>query len=229
MDVIKETKKELPLYNPIIYPISIAFEGFLVKMLLERNIVSKTEYKDNPDCLKIGNWLRKGDFKKYIKDIKRDGYIIEDLQSCWEGVRCNNLHSDPMHNLSLKKLSNISQAEDIIGRVFNSIKSAFQIIGKDGFTEEEMLVNKKSDIDAETSQGKRKEKEIPVFSCHIGTDESGKGDYFGPLVIAGVFVSAEEEEKLIAISVRDSKKNSDAQNNEIAKNIFNLLGKTKLV
>ncbi len=26
---------------------------------------------------------------------------------------------------------------------------------------------------------------------YIGTDESGKGDYFGPLVIAGVYVNRE--------------------------------------
>jgi len=29
---------------------------------------------------------------------------------------------------------------------------------------------------------------FPPAAGHIGTDESGKGDYFGPLVIAGVFV-----------------------------------------
>ncbi len=39
----------------------------------------------------------------------------------------------------------------------------------------------------------------------IGLDESGKGDYFGPLVIAGVYVDANTEDKLIALGVRDSK------------------------
>ena len=29
---------------------------------------------------------------------------------------------------------------------------------------------------------------FPPEKGHIGTDESGKGDYFGPIVIAGVFV-----------------------------------------
>ena len=43
----------------------------------------------------------------------------------------------------------------------------------------------------------------------IGLDESGKGDYFGPLVIAGVFVDINTEDKLIALGVRDSKELND--------------------
>ena len=39
----------------------------------------------------------------------------------------------------------------------------------------------------------------------IGLDESGKGDYFGPLVIGAVFVDEQTEDRLIALGVRDSK------------------------
>ena len=39
----------------------------------------------------------------------------------------------------------------------------------------------------------------------IGLDESGKGDYFGPLVIASVFVDAKTEDRLVTSGVRDSK------------------------
>jgi ribonuclease HIII len=40
---------------------------------------------------------------------------------------------------------------------------------------------------------------------YIGTDESGKGDFFGPLVIAGVFVDENKKKKLNELVVRDSK------------------------
>jgi ribonuclease HIII len=43
----------------------------------------------------------------------------------------------------------------------------------------------------------------------IGIDESGKGDYFGPLVIAAVHVTPRIAEDLEALNVRDSKKISD--------------------
>ena len=44
----------------------------------------------------------------------------------------------------------------------------------------------------------------------IGIDESGKGDYFGPLVIAAVHVTPRIAEDLLALNVRDSKKISDS-------------------
>lgn len=50
----------------------------------------------------------------------------------------------------------------------------------------------------------------------IGTDESGKGDYFGPLVIAGVYVDAANGDKLIKLGVDDSKKLSDKLINLLA-------------
>lgn len=43
----------------------------------------------------------------------------------------------------------------------------------------------------------------------IGTDESGKGDYFGPLVVAAVLVPKGQEEVLQALGVRDSKLTGD--------------------
>jgi ribonuclease HIII len=43
----------------------------------------------------------------------------------------------------------------------------------------------------------------------IGIDESGKGDYFGPLVVAGVYVSAASVGRLEQMGVRDSKRVSD--------------------
>jgi ribonuclease HIII len=44
----------------------------------------------------------------------------------------------------------------------------------------------------------------------IGTDEAGKGDYFGPLVVAGVVLDERAEKEAMATGVRDSKALSDA-------------------
>lgn len=41
--------------------------------------------------------------------------------------------------------------------------------------------------------------------ARIGLDESGKGDYFGPLVIGAVYVDEQTEDTLNALGVRDSK------------------------
>lgn len=51
---------------------------------------------------------------------------------------------------------------------------------------------------------------------HIGTDESGKGDYFGPLVVAGVYVPDEQQKVLQELGVKDSKRFSDNRVKEMA-------------
>jgi len=53
----------------------------------------------------------------------------------------------------------------------------------------------------------------------IGIDESGKGDYFGPLVIAASYVSPDREADLTLLQVRDSKRISDGRILELAGDI----------
>jgi ribonuclease HIII len=51
---------------------------------------------------------------------------------------------------------------------------------------------------------------------HIGTDESGKGDYFGPMVIAGIWLDESTKVKLEVIGIKDSKLLSDKRCRELA-------------
>ena len=57
---------------------------------------------------------------------------------------------------------------------------------------------------------------FPKEKGHIGTDESGKGDYFGPLVVAGVFVPDDQVKVLKELGVKDSKRFSDNRVRELA-------------
>ena len=57
---------------------------------------------------------------------------------------------------------------------------------------------------------------MSTIGGQIGIDESGKGDYFGPLVIVGVYVSHAQEAHLKALGVRDSKTLSDAKATALA-------------
>ena len=45
-----------------------------------------------------------------------------------------------------------------------------------------------------------------MFQPHIGVDESGKGDFFGPLVIAGAYVDSRIARQLMDAGVMDSKR-----------------------
>lgn len=57
---------------------------------------------------------------------------------------------------------------------------------------------------------------------YIGTDESGKGDYFGPLVVAAVWVDAATQKELEAMGVQDSKALSDQKCRKLATRIRDL-------
>ncbi len=61
---------------------------------------------------------------------------------------------------------------------------------------------------------------------HFGVDESGKGDFFGPLVTAGAFVDESLFDDLRELGVRDSKTiTSDAKAIDMARAIERILGR----
>jgi ribonuclease HIII len=94
------------------------------------------------------------------------------------------------------------------------------------------LRHPKADLSVETLlqpegpiQGTAAAASIPPLRVHeiplpyIGTDESGKGDYFGPMVVAAVMVDALIKPKLEALGVKDSKLLSDKRCRELAAHI----------
>src|SRR6202030_1119748 len=64
-----------------------------------------------------------------------------------------------------------------------------------------------------------------MFEPHFGIDESGKGDFFGPLVIAGAYVDRRIARTFLDASVQDSKRiGSDARIRALAKIIRGTAG-----
>jgi ribonuclease HIII len=67
-----------------------------------------------------------------------------------------------------------------------------------------------------------------MFQPHLGIDESGKGDFFGPLVIAGVFVEGDLPRQLLDLGVKDSKQiGSDKKALDLADAIRELIGRAR--
>jgi ribonuclease HIII len=57
-----------------------------------------------------------------------------------------------------------------------------------------------------------------MFEPHFGIDESGKGDFFGPLVIAGVYVDRQIARQFLDAGIQDSKRiGSDKRIRDLAK------------
>lgn len=58
-----------------------------------------------------------------------------------------------------------------------------------------------------------------AYLPHIGADEAGKGDYFGPLVVAAVYVDGQTAVELAKWGVKDSKSMSDHRILELAQKV----------
>ncbi len=71
------------------------------------------------------------------------------------------------------------------------------------------------------ASGKSKIAALPTVTgtSRIGSDETGKGDYYGPLVVGAVYVDARSEQILLTLGVRDSKSLSEGQILQMAKQI----------
>jgi ribonuclease HIII len=77
---------------------------------------------------------------------------------------------------------------------------------------------------AEISKPKAELESVDLKVSRIGTDEVGKGDYFGPLVIAGVAVTPDQEDVLRKLGVKDSKALSDTTITNLAIEIRKTVG-----
>ncbi len=65
---------------------------------------------------------------------------------------------------------------------------------------------------------------LNLSGTYIGTDESGKGDYFGPLVIAGVLVTDQTAPILTELGVMDSKRLNGKTISELSQKIIQVVG-----
>ena len=87
-------------------------------------------------------------------------------------------------------------------------------------TEEFVTFRLEPEILGEAKLGYEEVHNGEMFEPHFGIDESGKGDFFGPLVIAGAYVDRAIARKLLDAGVQDSKRiGSDARIHALAKMI----------
>ena len=76
-----------------------------------------------------------------------------------------------------------------------------------------------SAVKSSKSAGTTIEPVLADAACWVGSDESGKGDYFGPLVVAAVALTQENWRVLVELGVQDSKNLSDARAASIAEQV----------
>ena len=107
---------------------------------------------------------------------------------------------------------------DTVVTLYESGKAVFQGISADidanMWTEMEKHLNpgKKVTIKKADTSGNKKKVTINnklYYATTIGSDETGTGDYFGPIVVSAAYVTKEDIPFLESLGVRDSKKMTD--------------------
>lgn len=87
-------------------------------------------------------------------------------------------------------------------------------------TEEFVRYRLEPDILGEAKLGYEEVHNPEMFAPHFGVDESGKGDFFGPLVIAGVYVDRDIAHAFKELGITDSKRiTSDKRIRDLAAGI----------
>lgn len=111
---------------------------------------------------------------------------------------------------------------DVTITLYESGKVMFQGIGADIEASVWIAMEKKHnniDINVDDKKEKKDKKDDDTFflNCStIGSDETGCGDFFGPVVVCATFVSKEDIAFLKELGVKDSKKITDDKIKEIA-------------
>jgi ribonuclease HIII len=110
---------------------------------------------------------------------------MDTLQSAWRDI-----HHGVMlvHSPAALPYPRLPLAEQAIGIINRAMYRCYEILIDEGWIERESLSYERSE------------------QARIGIDESGKSDFFGPLVVGAVYVDEIVEHRLITLGVRDSKK-----------------------
>ena len=135
----------------------------------------------------------------------------------------------------------VFQAQELDGTVitlYESGKIMFQGVSADidanlWIDMEKHLNNRIIDIttgkDKKDNKKDNADKQIFINKPSIGSDEVGTGDYFGPIVVTASFVSKENQQFLIDLGVKDSKKITDETIKKIAPQIIEKIPHSTLI
>lgn len=104
---------------------------------------------------------------------------------------------------------------DYVEYAFTSPKSSVATLYSSG----KLVIQGKENFTPIISHISANRGESPFIQPHIGVDEVGKGDYFGPMVVVACFVNNEFADKISHLGFDDSKKFSDVKIKELYNNV----------
>jgi ribonuclease HIII len=146
--------------------------------------------------------------------FERGDSVREHEQNCQYRARIVHAHETVL----VRQFDNGTLTVQGVGPTYDEIRSRIRVLLAVPETEESESARNESKAQVEAVGA------TELWDRWIGTDEAGKGDYFGPLVGAAVLVDESTVAALEAIGVKDSKALSDKRNRELAVKIRGVSG-----
>lgn len=172
------------------------------------------------------------EFEEAESDIKQ---VTKVMKECYYNLDFEKIYDNSGDDNNSKievKLSNVDVNQVLINLVNEGFslkqqKKAKWILQKNNINivnvndEYLKVIGPEKEVDnyKKLIESNNSEKERNYSKGIIGIDESGKGDYFGPLVIAGVHINSKQGKLIKELGVKDSKSLSDMQIGLLAQKI----------
>jgi ribonuclease HIII len=137
---------------------------------------------------------------RFIEKAQKHALVLEDERSIPYGVQLKLYDSGD---------------RSVVVNIYHSEKKGFSLVV--GGKRENPLREKIMQISNEINNPKES---LHNWQTWLGTDESGKGDFFGPLVVVGFVADEKNMDRYINLGIKDSKKISDREIFEKAKLIY---------
>ncbi|GAB4161919.1 MAG: hypothetical protein Fur003_5180 [Candidatus Dojkabacteria bacterium] len=123
--------------------------------------------------------------------LKPLGYHLEPAKSQYEAFRMTGANGSLLFYTSNKIVAQLKSVDEVLITTLNQLA---------GNVASQSSATSTSGLNSSAS-----------FTPHIGSDEVGKGDFFGPLVVVACYVGNDEVEMLKGVGVGDSKKIADSK------------------
>ncbi len=172
----------------LVLPFARALGGFLTQLALHLGWVEGGAFTASPTLDALRGWWER------LASTAPDPQVQDALAVAWEAL-CDALHPEVV--LQPTPPLRPEDAEAQISAVLKTITHFYRT-----WAAPQNTPAASSSAPAEDANDHAE--------AWIGTDEAGKGDVFGPLVVAGVAVTTETLPQLQALGVRDSKTLDDA-------------------
>ncbi|MGL4737262.1 MAG: ribonuclease HIII [Cellulosilyticaceae bacterium] len=152
------------------------------------------------------------EYEKIKQNLQQQGVVVGNYQEISYGLQFDITYEQLTSKVRIYESKKKGVSVDLSQVKHQELKSFFNNINDSGTGTQTQEV-KATSIKRIAPTGLKSDQ---FDNALIGVDESGKGDYFGPLVIAGVYADREMKMKLMAIGVADSKTLSDTQIQKMA-------------